>query len=115
MLLSNYFIKKYFNLTNHIKNIINIKYIMKKIINLINKHINLSKDHLTDINMTYIQHTKHSFSYAKTYFIASNKALLHGVFPSVFITASTDLEKQLNTISQTQQTQQAQQAQQKKN
>jgi len=75
---------------------------MKKLINLINKHINLSKDHLTDVNMTYIQHTKHSFSYAKTYFIASNKALLHGLFPSTFMTASTDLEKQLNSITQTQ-------------
>ena len=91
---------------------------MKKIINLINHHINLSKNHLTDVNMTYIQHRKHSFSYAKTYFIASNKALLHGLFPSTFMTASTDLEKQLNAISQTQktqQTQQIQQIQQKKN
>ena len=79
---------------------------MKKIINLINHHINLSKHHLTDVNMSYIQHTKHSFSYAKTYFIASNKALLHGLFPSTFMTASTDLEKQLNAISQSQQTQQ---------
>lgn len=79
---------------------------MKKIINIINHHINLSKHHLTDVNMTYIQHTKHSFSYAKTYFIASNKALLHGIFPSTFMTASTDLEKQLKTISQTQQSQQ---------
>lgn len=82
---------------------------MKRLLNFINHHIHISKHHLTDVKMTYIQHTKHSFSYAKTYFIASNKALLHGLFPSTFMTASTDLEKQLNAISQHQQSNQTQQ------
>lgn len=87
---------------------------MKRLLNFINHHIHISKHHLTDVNMTYIQHTKHSFSYAKTYFIASNKALLHGLFPSTFMTASTDLEKQLNAISQHQQSNQTQEKRTKK-
>mgnify|MGYP000933097370 CR=1 FL=1 len=74
-----------------------------KIMNLINNHINLSKHHLHEVNMNYFQHAAHSFSYSKTYFIASIKALIHGLYPSIFMTTSTDLEKKLNVISQTQQ------------
>ena len=51
--------------------------------------------HLQETNMGYFAHMFHSFGYAKEFFIASIKAVIHGIYPDIFKTTSTDLVNKL--------------------
>ena len=50
--------------------------------------------------MSYKQHFLHSTSYSLCFLCASTKAFIHAIFPSKFLTTSTDLTKKLNTIEE---------------
>ena len=53
-------------------------------------------NHLRQVNMTYIQHLKTSFSYSYTFFNGSIKAFIHGIFPNTYETSTSDLIKKLH-------------------
>ena len=64
----------------------------------IRKEILTAKQHLQSVNMNYREHFLHSSGYSLTFFNASAKAFIHALFPSAFITTSSDLTKKLNSI-----------------
>ena len=66
--------------------------------NFIRKEILTAKQHLQSVNMSYREHFIHSTEYSLTFFNASAKAFIHALFPSIFLTTSTDLTKKLNEI-----------------
>ena len=66
--------------------------------NFIKKEILTTKQHLKSVNMNYREHFIHSTNYSLTFFNASAKAFIHALFPSTFLTTSTDLTKKLNAI-----------------
>tara|TARA_Y100000389_G_C17016106_1_gene296542 strand:- start:46 stop:231 length:186 start_codon:yes stop_codon:yes gene_type:complete len=49
--------------------------------------------HLNKVNMSYFEHMKHSVELSKLYFGGSVKALVHAVYPDLFETSSTDIQK----------------------
>ena len=53
-------------------------------------------NHLRHVNMTYFQHLKTSFSYSYTFLNGSVKAFIHGVFPDIYETTTSDLIKKLH-------------------
>ena len=56
--------------------------------------------HPAKVCMTYVQHFKFSMEMSKHLFIGSWKALVHAVYPDVYITSTTDtvnlVSKRLN-------------------
>jgi len=58
---------------------------------MIFKHLdNIFLKHPREHNVTYIQHFMISLNFAKTFLIASIKAIIHAFIPTLFITSSTD-------------------------
>lgn len=51
--------------------------------------------HLNKVNMSYFEHMKHSLSISKMYFEGGVKAILHAVYPNVYETSSTDIQKEI--------------------
>ena len=51
--------------------------------------------HLQDVKMSYLSHFYRSFSIGIYFGIASCKALVHAIYPDLFITSSSDLIKDL--------------------
>lgn len=45
--------------------------------------------HPNSVCMNYYKHLSVSFNYSKIFFIASIKAFIHAIFPSLFITSTT--------------------------
>ena len=52
--------------------------------------------HLRKVNMSYLDHMKHSMSLSKMYFEGGFKAFIHGVFPNMYETSSTDTQKKIH-------------------
>lgn len=52
--------------------------------------------HPSKVCMSYLSHMKFSFYLAYKFFIASIVAIIHGIYPDVFITHSSDLIKELS-------------------
>lgn len=70
---------------------------MKQIVNLYKNfqktyqyHKIVSEQHLNSVNMTYIEHLKHSSGFSLMFIKSSYKALVHGLFPSIYVTSSSD-------------------------
>ena len=70
---------------------------MKQMINLYKNfqktckyHKIVSQHHLNSVNMTYIEHLKHSSGFSLMFIKSSYKALDHGLFPSIYVTSSSD-------------------------
>ena len=53
--------------------------------------------HPKSVNMTYFEHAKFSIGLSYMFASASLKALVHGIFPFLFVTSSTDMACTLNT------------------
>jgi len=53
-------------------------------------------EHPQNVCMTYTSHLKFSFYLSYTFVKASICALIHGIYPDVFITHSSDTLQQLN-------------------
>jgi hypothetical protein len=51
--------------------------------------------HPNSVCMTYFQHMKFSAGLSKDMFIGSYKALIHSIFPNIYITSSGDVTKNL--------------------
>ena len=52
--------------------------------------------HLKQVNMTYYQHMKHSLGLSYDLLNGSIKAFVHGIFPNLYETSTTDLTIKLN-------------------
>ena len=52
--------------------------------------------HLTKVKMSYIQHLNHSLHFSRILFSGSIKAFVHGIFPNLYETSTTDLTRELN-------------------
>lgn len=52
--------------------------------------------HPDSVCMSYFEHMLFSLSLSKDMFIGSCKALIHAIFPNIYITSSSDLTKNLN-------------------
>ena len=52
--------------------------------------------HLTKVKMSYIQHLNYSLNFSRILFSGSMKALVHGIFPNLYETSTTDLARELN-------------------
>jgi len=52
--------------------------------------------HLNSVNMSYFEHMKHSLSLSKMYFEGGIKAITHAIYPNVYETSSTDIQKKIN-------------------
>ena len=52
--------------------------------------------HLTKVKMSYIQHLNHSLYFSRMLFSGSIKAFVHGIFPNLYETSTTDLSRELN-------------------
>jgi len=70
---------------------------MKQIVNLYKNfqktcqyHKIVSRQHLNSVNMTYSEHLKHSSGFSLMFIKSSYKALVHGLFPSIYVTSSSD-------------------------
>lgn len=70
---------------------------MKQIVNLYKNfqrtcryHKVVSQRHLKSVNMTYNEHLKHSSGFSLMFIKSSYKALVHGLFPSIYVTSSSD-------------------------
>ena len=46
--------------------------------------------------MSYLEHMKHSMCLSKMYFEGGFKAFIHGVFPNMYETSSTDAQKKIH-------------------
>ena len=51
--------------------------------------------HLAQVNMTYFEHFKLSMNLSNILFQGSIKAFIHGIYPDIFITSTTDTTKLL--------------------
>lgn len=69
--------------------------IMDRAKNNTQNNIEIGRNHLFDNNETYFSHLSRSWGYAFDFFICSNKAIIHGIFPCFYITSTTDLTKKL--------------------
>ncbi len=54
--------------------------------------------HLYDVNMTYMEHFLFSSNLSIKLLIGSFKALIHSIYPDIYITSSSDLSKELNEL-----------------
>ena len=52
--------------------------------------------HPNNVCMNYFNHFKISINYSKQLFIASLKAFIHAIFPSVYITSTTNTINNIN-------------------
>jgi len=52
--------------------------------------------HLTENNISYIEHMKRAFSISYRMISTGLKMIVHGIIPCVWITAATDTVNQLN-------------------
>ena len=52
--------------------------------------------HLRDVKMTYFQHLKVSLGYSYSFMTGSIKAFIHGVFPDMYTTSTSDLIRKLH-------------------
>ena len=52
--------------------------------------------HLRKVNMTYSEHLLGAFSYSGELFKGSIKSFIHGIFPNLYETSTTDLVKKLS-------------------
>lgn len=63
--------------------------------------LNLFLEHPKSVNLTYLEHAKLSFTLSFKFYMASIKAIVHAIFPFLFIKSSTqmvyDIENQIKT------------------
>ena len=52
--------------------------------------------HLKKIKMSYIDHFNFSIGLSKDFLIACYQALIHAIYPDIFITSSTDSVKKID-------------------
>jgi len=52
--------------------------------------------HLTKVKMSYSRHLRYSLHFSRKLFVGSVKALVHGVFPNMYETSTTDLARELS-------------------
>lgn len=51
--------------------------------------------HPKDVGMTYGEHMKFSFHLSSIFLKASYQAFIHGIFPEIYITGSSDTSKKI--------------------
>jgi len=56
---------------------------------------NIFLKHPRERDVTYIQHFVISINFAKTFFMASIKSIIHAFIPILFVTSSTDCIKDI--------------------
>lgn len=54
--------------------------------------------HPSDVNMTYIEHFKHSMYFSYILLDNSIKAFVHAIIPEFFKTSTTDVNKKLTLL-----------------
>ncbi len=73
---------------------------MIKFFNLVSIHPSLFSymftDHPKKVCMTYLEHMYLSFFFFKCFFVGAWKAVIHGVFPGLYITSTTDTVNKVN-------------------
>ena len=52
--------------------------------------------HPNSVKMSYFEHFKVSFIYSYQLFIGSIKALIHAIIPSLYITSTSDVLREIN-------------------
>lgn len=55
-------------------------------------------EHPTNVGMTYNEHMKFSFNLSFIFLKASYQAFIHGLFPEIYITGSTDSSKKVSDL-----------------
>jgi hypothetical protein len=53
--------------------------------------------HLKDVGLSYVEHMKFSFYLSYMFGKASFSALIHGIYPDILITTSSDTINKLNS------------------
>ena len=56
---------------------------------------NFFLQHPENVGMTYKEHMLFSFHLSTLFFKAGIKSIVHGIFPEIYITSSTDTSKEL--------------------
>lgn len=54
--------------------------------------------HPQNVGMTYTEHMKFSFNLSSVFLKASYQAFIHGIFPEIYITSSTDTSKKVTNL-----------------
>ena len=54
--------------------------------------------HCRQVNCSYFKHLKLSLYLSQQFSIASTKALIHGIIPSLYLTSSQDYSKKIQNI-----------------
>ncbi len=54
--------------------------------------------HPNNVGMTYLKHMKFSFNLSSIFLNASYQAFIHGIFPEIYITSSTDTSKKISNL-----------------
>lgn len=54
--------------------------------------------HLSDVNMSYLEHFYFSGYLSIKLLVGSFKALIHSIYPDIYITSSSDLSEELNNL-----------------
>jgi hypothetical protein len=60
--------------------------------------LEMRKNHLQKVGMTYSEHFFVSFKISKLFFQSSYLAFVHAIFPDSYITSSTDTIKKVKNI-----------------
>jgi len=55
-------------------------------------------EHPKNVGMTYGEHMKFSFHLSSIFLKASYQALIHGIFPDIYITGSSDTSKKVTDL-----------------
>lgn len=55
-------------------------------------------EHPNNVGMTYLEHMKFSFNLSSIFLNASYQAFIHGIFPEIYITGSTDTSKKVSHL-----------------
>ncbi len=56
--------------------------------------------HCSDVGMRYTQHMKFSFKLSKLFLQGSLKALIHAIYPDIYITSSTEINREIQNMLQ---------------
>lgn len=64
---------------------------------MVNVLLNMFLEHPTNVKMTYTEHMFYSFKFSKIMCLGCIKSFIHGVFPFLYETSSTDIITNLNT------------------
>lgn len=54
--------------------------------------------HLTNVCMTYSKHFSFSMNLSKIYLKSSYKAFIHAILPNIYITSSSDTQKEVDLL-----------------